>query len=52
VIVKESSGIDVVECALNYVRSLLADVALQFFGSMGKGAGDVMNEAHRIIATY
>src|SRR5437899_7188058 len=50
VIVEEPSGIDVVECALNYVRGLLADAALQFFALMCKGAGDVMNEAHRFCA--
>ncbi len=52
VIVKELRGIDIVEGALYEIASLSADVVLQFFRLMSKGAGDVMNEAHRIIATY
>src|SRR2546428_11795719 len=51
VIVKESGGIDVVEGVLDEIGSLRADVVLLCFRLMSKGAGDVMNEAHRIIAT-
>ena len=51
VIVKESGGIDVVEGVLDEIGSLRTDVVLLCFRLMSKGAGDVMNEAHRIIAT-
>src|SRR2546422_6996417 len=51
VIVEESGGIDIVEGALDEIGSLRADVVLLFFRLMSKGAGYVMNEAHRIIAT-
>ena len=52
VIINQTRRLYVLKCALNQIGCLRADVVLQFFGLMSKGAGDVMYETHRIIATY